>query len=659
MLSGDILSQLSSLKQEIRASRDVAQGVVRGTTGRYGFVTLDDGRDAFLNPELMDRVFHGDRVEVLVTNNDKEQFEAKLEKLIHSPLKQVAGRYCIKGKGHFVIYETQQHTRWVFVPPKERANAQDGHYVTARILQHPYESGKSQAKIMANLGDNKGADIARKFTLAMHQLFDNFPKEVMDQAKALHQQPPTADNRQTRANLRHLPFVTIDSVNTKDMDDALTIETRDKGWLLRVAIADPGSEIAADSVLDTIAQRRAQTLYLPGKPVPMLPEILSTERYSLLPEQERLALVCTLDIDTDGKINHYHFESAIVQSKAKLSYQQVSALLNNDDYITPPQLNDAEPHKQQLLNLKACADTMNTYRKHHQLVTEHRADYLLVLNQEGKLDSIEKIDRSIAHTIVEEAMIATNQCAGDFLAKNKAGLFMVHPGFRHERRDDIEKLLKEKLGDDKVGNTQELPDYISVIHYLQNSNDHKNLLAVQQRFLQGSEPSLTPAPHFGLGATCYATVTSPIRRYQDLYNQRLIHQLLDKKKIVTLKHKHLEKLIETINNNRSASRLMEQWLIADYMQDKIGQTFTGTIGLLTNQGIGIRLCDTGIEGFIAGKREDKENPDVAYDKISFNNQRMELSWNGHDLHLDQEVEVTLIGVDMDKKKLILEWATPL
>jgi exoribonuclease-2/ribonuclease R len=184
-------------------------------------------------------------------------------------------------------------------------------------------------------------------------------------------------------------------------------------------------------------------------------------------------------------------------------------------------------------------------------------------------------------------------------------------------------------------------------------------LAVQQRFLQGSEPSLTPAPHFGLGATCYATVTSPIRRYQDLYNQRLIHQLLDKKKIVTLKHKHLEKLIETINNNRSASRLMEQWLIADYMQDKIGQTFTGTIGLLTNQGIGIRLCDTGIEGFIAGKREDKENPDVAYDKISFNNQRMELSWNGHDLHLDQEVEVTLIGVDMDKKKLILEWATPL
>ncbi|MBX2807299.1 MAG: exoribonuclease II, partial [Cellvibrionaceae bacterium] len=117
MFSSDTLSQLTALKQEIRARKDIAQGVVRGTAGRYGFVRLDDNRDVYLNPEQMAKVLPGDKVEVDVTTNDKEQLEGTLEKLIHSPLKHIAGRYCIKGKGHFVVYENQLYTRWIFVPP--------------------------------------------------------------------------------------------------------------------------------------------------------------------------------------------------------------------------------------------------------------------------------------------------------------------------------------------------------------------------------------------------------------------------------------------------------------------------------------------------------------------------------------------------------------
>ena len=693
MLSGDLLSQLSTLKKDIRASRDLAQGTVRGTSARYGFVSLDDGRDAFLPPDEMDRVFHGDRVEVLVETKiskkegqeDKEQFQAKLEKLVYTPLKQLAGRYCVKGKGHFVIIEQQQHTRWIFVPPNARANAKDGHNVTARVTQHPYETGKAHARVLSNIGNETHVNAARQFTLALYQLFDGFGKDVSDQARALQNQSMIDVSDTSRSDLRSYPFVTIDSANTRDMDDALCVELTDTGWKLRVAIADPSSEIPWESPIDHIALLRAHTVYLPGKPVPMLPEELSTERYSLLAGQDRLALVATLEIDTEGQVKSYAFESAIVQSQAKLSYQQVSALFNEEDFTPASQLDDASPFTDQLNQLQLCATALHAYRKEHQLVGEYRPDFMLLLNKEGKLDSIEKIEKSDAHLVVEEAMLACNQCAGEFLAEHKAGIYMSQSGYRDERRDDIEKLLKESLGEDNVADTAELKNYLALIKQLRQHPDSTQLMAKQQRFQQASEPSLVPAPHFGLGKNYYATITSPIRRYQDLYNHRIIHALLENKKTVRLRNKQLERLKETIANNRNASRAMEQWLVADYLQSRIGETFTAYIALLTNQGVGVRLVDTGIEGFIVGikgnqgkgknkknsaekgkqaerkeeaegKEETEENSEAQYDKISFNNQRMELTWNSTELMLEQEVEVTLVAVDMEKKKPIFEWS---
>lgn len=695
MLSGDLLSQLSTLKKDIRASRDLAQGTVRGTSGRYGFVTLDDGRDAFLPPDQMDRVFHGDRVEVLVETKQakkaddkadseaKEQYQAKLEKLIFSPLKQIAGRYCIKGKGHFVIIEQQQHTRWIFVPPNARANAKDGNNVTARVTQHPYETGKAQARVLNDIGNKTDVNAARQFTLALYQLFDGFGKDVNEQVGKLQSKDmtQTLSEQSSHAGYKEyqdIPFVTIDSANTRDMDDAIAIETTNNGWSLKVAITDPSSEIEWESPIDHIALLRAHTLYLPGKPVPMLPEELSTERYSLISNQDRLALVTTLTVEPSGKVTQCQFESAIIQSKAKLSYQQVTALLNGNDYQRPPQLDDAEPFIEQLKALKECASALHAYRKDKQLVSEYRPDFILSLNKEGKLDSIERIDKSDAHMLVEEAMLATNEAAGEFLSEHNAGIYMAQTGYRDERRDDIEKLLKEVLGEDKVKNTGELQHYLDVIALIKalEPKEHaEQLMAKQQRFQQPSETSLTPSPHFGLGKKHYATITSPIRRYQDLYNQRVIKALLANKKPVKLRNKQIERLKETIANNRNASRSMEQWLIADYMQSKVGETFTAYIALLTNQGIGVRLVDTGIEGFIVGVKQpknktkkaeassetdtatdsDAEVQECTYDKISFNNQRMELKWNDTELFLEQEVEVKLVSVDMEKKKPIFEW----
>ena len=651
MLSKDALSQLSSLKKEIRATRDVAQGTVRGTSGRFGFVSLADGREAFLSPEQMDRVFHGDNIEVNITQNAKEQSEANIEKLIFSPLKQLAGRYCIKGKGHFVVYEQQHYSRWIFIPPKLRANAKDGDYVTARIIQHPFnKEGKAQAKVTGNIGTDVNLSSARKYALAAYQLFETFSRDAWEQSQGLQKMDVATEKR---TDLTHLPFVTIDSVSTRDMDDALAIEPTEQGWRLSVAIADPGSEIDMDSALDTAALRRAHTLYLPGKSITMLPEVLSTERYPLMSGKVKPALVCHLDINTEGNVINSYFEAATIQSKAKLSYQQVSALLNDQAFKKPDNLDDAAAFAAQLQQLQSCSKALHQYRQQHQLVMENRPDYMLVVNSEGKLDAIEKLERTQAHQLVEEAMLATNRAAGEFLASQQAGLFTVHPGYKAERRDDIENLLKEKLAPEDIGDTSTLDGYITLIKGLQSR--HPALIVIQQRFLQGSEPSLEVQPHFGLGVKYYATVTSPIRRYQDLYNQRCIHQLLVNKKPTKLRTKQVERLKETLSNNRNVVRTVEQWLISDYLTPYIGQTFTARVAVLTSQGVGVRLDDTGIEGFIVGIKEDKDHPESPYDKISFNNQRMELTWNGKSISLDQTVEVVLTDIDKDKKKPVFQW----
>lgn len=662
MFSNDQLSALTQLKQNIRSSRDIAQGIVRATSGRFGFVGLDDGRDAYLNPEQMERVFPGDRVEVEIKQNDKEQFEAKLEKLISSSVSFLSGRYRIRGKGHFIATDMHNFDRWIFIPPKLRMKCTDGCYITAKVTQHPFKDGRAQAKVTQSLGDENTPFIEKLYTIAKHGLSNEFDTPVeaaatalIESAKETSTTTSSDPSAQPSEDLRHIPFITIDSAATRDMDDALAIESLSTGWKLSVAIAAPSVDISFNSPLDKAAKQRAQTTYFADKPLTMLPEGLSIERYSLKENEERQSLVFQCHVGEDGRVSHSTFIPATIKSHGKLSYMHVAAFLQGDEYKTNPTLSDPANFSESLKQLQACTQALHQHRQTHHIVLDNRADFALYVDAKGKLDKIEKIERNCAHRIVEEAMLLTNRCAGDFLASHNVGLFVHHQGYRDERRNDIEALLTEKT-QQTITNTQELTHYVETIRILQQHEAADSLLSIQQRFLEASQLSATPQPHFGLGFDYYATVTSPIRRYQDLYNQRTIYQLLAQQTADTLTQENVEQLQESIKTSRNASQFMDKWLICDYMQNKVGEQFTGSVSLLTSQGIGVRLNDTGIEGFIVAKKADKRKPDAPFDKVSFNNQRMELTWNDQAIALDQTITVTLLRCDHEKKKLEFSFA---
>ena len=301
MLNADALNQLRQLKTDIKEHKVVYPGTVKATNGRFGFVALDEGRDVFLPPEEMQKVLPGDRITVSEVSGEKGRTQGIVEELLETSLDTFVGRYLVKGKGHFVAPETPGIGRWIFIPPKERNDAKPDDFIYCRILRHPIKDGKGQAQVIRVIGKAGEPGIERNFTLASFDMDDAFPETVEEMAAGLSEESitPLREGREDRTGQ---PYVTIDSPGTQDMDDALLAEPNATGWRLSVAIADPTALIPEGSPADAEARNRATAIYFPGEPRPMLPEAISTRLCSLMPDTDRLALVCDLQVNNDGSL---------------------------------------------------------------------------------------------------------------------------------------------------------------------------------------------------------------------------------------------------------------------------------------------------------------------------------------------------------------------
>lgn len=646
-MNPDALQQLSKLKQAIQASKEYAEGVVRGTANRFGFVVLDDGREAFLPPDEMQQVLPGDRVKVSLTENDKKKHEAKLEKLISSELKEFVGRYVIKGGNHFVSADHPQLSRWLFVPPRERKNMQNGDLVRCAISRHPFGDGRAQIKILARIGRPDDIGIERQYMIHKHALPSNWNAEALQQLQAIKEQAPQLST-EGREDLSALPFITIDSEGTLDMDDALYAEALDDGWLLYTAIADPSALIEPDSPLDLAAQERAASVYFPGATLSMFPSELAQDVFSLLPGVKRPTLVCKQTIKQNGEIADFSFISATISSQHKLNYFQVADYLENQNTGAVP------AECTELLDcLLAITRARQDYRRNQHLIQSDNWDYIYRLNKQQKIERIERRQPTVAHQVVEEAMLTTNCCAGRLLASLAAehngvggGLFMSHAGFRSERLAEIEQLLKKDKPDLAGKDLQKLEDFRVLFRQLQQEESDSVLLATLKRRLQPGAVSARAEPHFGLGLENYATVTSPIRRYSDLHNHRIIKGLLMPTTGAERSPALAEQLQSQLQRNRQACRQTEQWLLCQFLSSQRGQEFDALVVAVASQGILVRLLDSGAEGFIP-IRGSKEEP-ARYDSL-----RMTLSYQDQTYHLEQKLRVKLDKVDLSEKQLHL------
>ena len=617
MLDSNALSQLQSLKKSIADSKDRAEGIVKGTQRRFGFVVLDDGREVFLSQSEMEKVFNDDRIKVEVVNDDKGKPTAVIEKLVRSDIREFCGTYHVKGKGHFVQPDVTRFNRWIFVPPQARNGAKNGDFVRARITRHAFPHGKPQASILKVIGDNAQAGIEADYMIDKFGLDRDWPKDWQTQL--------LDDTDTGREDLRHLPLVTIDAASSRDLDDALCAEANESGWQLTVAVADPTALIKAGSALENEACRRATSVYLPGVTLPMLPAELSAERCSLLADQERPALACRMQIDYDGRIADYQFCLATVRSQAKLSYQEVSDALAGGEHALISQLQ----------TLQAVSNALLGLRQRDHLVIDGRPEYRLILGNNRKIESIEALVKTPAHTLVEECMVAANRCAALLLGNQ--GLFNCHGGFRPERLPDVHKLAEEQLGMNNVS-PDTLEGYRSVMQAAATQTTKIPLHSILARLLERGRLSNRVAPHFGMSLPAYSTFTSPLRRFSDFIVHRLIKQTLANQTLTTPSDKLLAPLQERLDNARQARQQMEQWLKCEYLQPQLDSVASGVVSQVNSNGFTVRLDGTGVEGFIEARGLSE--------KVSFDPMRMRLhSKTGVLIELDQPVKVKITIAD--------------
>jgi VacB/RNase II family 3'-5' exoribonuclease len=335
MLNQDSLTQLKGLKAQMDSEKEYAEAVVKGTQSRYGFAVLDDGREIFIPPDEMLKVFADDRVKICIRPDKGGKPVAAIERLVDCPLGEFTGRCVRKGKAMFVEPDLPRLSRWLFIPPHARNGVKEGDYVRSAVLRHPIKDGKPQAKILSVLGDADTAGIENLYTANKYQLSSSWSKEAGVQLEhCLQSAQPLADQR--RRDLTDLEFVSIDSARTQDIDDALYADISSDGWNLYVAIADPTSFIDADSLLEKEIARRATSIYFHGNAIAMMPEQLSQDTCALAEEKDRPALVCKIAVSDDGVVGDFEFIEAAIRSRAKLSYLAVDRYLagNYDELMS-------------------------------------------------------------------------------------------------------------------------------------------------------------------------------------------------------------------------------------------------------------------------------------------------------------------------------------
>ena len=640
MLNLDSLAQLKSLKTQISDDIQAAlkEGTVRGSQGRFGFVGTDEGQQFFLTPDEMAKVFPGDRIQFSETTDDKGKTQAVVEKLLSSDFKTFTGRFQKRGKAQFVEPDIAMLNNWLYLPPDVCKDINDDDWITCEVTRHPFPKGKSQAKVVSRIGQLTDAGFERSYVLEKYQISHEWPDTMNSELAQLAEENIPA-MAQSREDLTELPFVTIDNEHTRDMDDALYAIATETGFQLQVAIADPSAWFGMNTCLDQEAARRSNSLYFPGRSLPMLPPELSNGLCSLLPNQKRLALVATLQIDSIGHIEKYDFKQALICSQGKLNYQQVSDYIAGSQEVLDEKLHD------NVNTLHTVTSLLNEYRHKNNLVMEDRPDYYMNVGDNGKVQNIIKADRNQAQKLVEEAMLAANLCCARFLNDIGSGIFIQHAGFRTERLGDIKTIIKDQ-GIEFEGEINSAQGYKELIQELNKNRPELPIKSLFSRFLTRSEFSDNAQAHAGMGFDCYTTFTSPIRKYSDLVVHRIINAHLNEQKSPEVTQQLIENLQIGLLEGRNAVNQAEFWLKLQYLNSQENKEYAGTISQVNPGGFMVQLDDFGMDGFVDMR---KSKPKSTFNKAYLTHKNEKASYQ-----LDQPVKVKVKLIDLMKRKLELE-----
>ena len=662
------------------------EGRVSGHREGYGFLIPDDGNeDVFLPEREMQKVLHGDRVQIRIVGTDRRgRPEGTIVEVVERANTHVIGRL-LNENGVWVVAPEDKRIGQDILLSGSPGKAKTGQVVSVELIEQPSRYTQPVGKIAEILGDID--DPGMEIEIAVRKY--GVPHEFSEAAKKLAAKLPNEVREADlsgRVDLRDIPLVTIDGEDARDFDDAVYCEPvkigRSKAFRLIVAIADVSHYVKPNDALDADALERSTSVYFPRRVIPMLPEKLSNGLCSLNPDVDRLTLVCDAVITAKGEIKAYQFYPAVIHSAARLTYTEVAAILVNTKGIEAVKRQALVPH---LLNLYELFKALLNARQARGAIDFETTETYIVCNAAGKIEQILPRTRNDAHRLIEECMLAANVCAADLLARYEhPGVYRVHAGPSKEKLNQVRTFLKQMGLHLGGGDTPMASDYAELLPKIKARPDAVLLQTMLLRSMQQAVYSPDNIGHFGLAYEAYAHFTSPIRRYPDLLTHRAIKAVLQGKRYEP-KGIDVGKLNTTLspaarrmaaedraagkkrnegelaiwealgihcsaNERRAdeASRDVEAWLKCYFIRDKLGEEFSGMISGVAPFGIFVQLDTLFIEGLV-------HVTDLGADYFQYDEVRHELRGErtGIRYQLTDRVTVQVSRVDLDARKIDL------
>ena len=578
---------------------DLVRGRIQGHPDGYGFLKRDDGGpDLFLEPKEMVKALHGDRVMARQSGVDRRgRPEGKIVEVLEHAHQRLVGRLYVEHGVLFVVAEDKRISQDFMVPPTEAGDAKPGQVVTVEVVAQPSKHGQPVARVVEVLGNYADPGMEIEIALRKHDLPHVFSHEIEHICKKLPD-GVTEKDRRGRIDIRDLPLVTIDGETAKDFDDAVYCEAAAAGgFRLIVAIADVSHYVKHDDALDREALKRGNSVYFPRRVIPMLPEPLSNGLCSINPEVERLCVACDMQVDARGEIASYRFYPAVMRSHARLTYTLVAEMLGDPRGAAVRRQRKLLPHLESLHRLYRL---LAKARERRGAIDFETIETAMIFDDQGKIERIVPIKRNDAHRVIEECMLAANVCASDFLRQNgHPMLYRIHEGPTPEKLVALRDFLKGFGFNLTGGDEPHASDYAKLLARVKDRPDAQLLQTVMLRSLQQAVYSPDNVGHFGLAYESYTHFTSPIRRYPDLLVHRAIKAVLARKRYEPGNwHELGAHCSMTERRADDATRDVVAWLKCYYMQDKLGESFEGSISGVTAFGTFIALDDVYVEGLL-------------------------------------------------------------
>ena len=600
--SEGIVMMRKGMKAALCSKMKCFPGKVTRLSRTFGFAETDSGVEYFIPGKCMLGAMPGDRVLITDIASRSGEPEGEIVDIIEFGSNIITGRIEAADGENYLVPDTatKNHIRIVH---SESIKCENGDKVLAEIVFRGRRHAEHKVKITAVFGSSEYASSCASSILAMHGAPTGFSDEALKETRKIYEGGVQEYCFNNREDLRDLCIFTIDSAESKDLDDAVSVEKNEHGYRLGVHIADVSHYVKGNSALDKEAMSRGTSIYYADKVIPMLPKELSNGICSLNPGENRLTLSAFIDLDEDGKMLSYRFVKSVIRSRVKGVYSEINSILNGTE---TPEVSRKYAHvRDKLMLMNELADVLIAKKARRHAPELETSESKLVIDENGVCVDVVPRERGKSERIIEEFMLTANEAAAK-LAREKSAPFVyrIHEAPPEEKTARLCETLP-KFGIKSPVFSEFKPAHAAEILDSSRGTDFfeaVNLMVL--RSMSKAKYSNEPLGHFGLALEDYAHFTSPIRRYPDLAIHRIITDILagyNKEWLSKRYDGFAFNAAERSSNSEiravTIERECEDCYKAEFMKPHIGEIFEGKISSVTEFGFYVTLNNT-VEGLV-------------------------------------------------------------